>query len=108
MSKKNAYLERLQAQKAAEIEQHRRFTIQWCADAALLAANEVFRRKGEKLVEFNEAFVRCANEIAAMTLNDAKDDKTMVYTKEKLDTRLKELLGDAFVPWDVRYGFWRD
>ena len=108
MPKKNDYLTRLQAQKAAEIEQHRRFTIQWCADAALLAANEVFQRRGDKLVEFNNAFARYANEIAEMTLNDAKDDKTIVYTKDKLDTRLKELLGDAFVPWDVRYGFWRD
>lgn len=108
MPKKNAYLTKLQAQKAEEIEQHRRFTIQWCADAALLAANEVFQRKGEKLVEFNKAFVRYANEIAEMTLKDAKDDKTIVYTKDKLDARLSELLGDDFVPWDVRYGFWRD
>ena len=57
MAKPNAYLAKLKAQKAAEISHHRNFTIQFCADAAILAANEVFQRKGKKLVEFYEAFV---------------------------------------------------
>jgi len=81
----------------------RLFTIRWCADAAILAANEVFQRKGEKLVEFNNAFVRYAHEIAEMTLADAKDDKSLEYTKAKLDDRLQELLGDDFVPFEERY-----
>ena len=84
----------------------RAFTIQWCADAALLAANDVFQRRGEKLVEFNKAMVEYANEIARMTLEDAKADKSIVYTKDKLDGRRKDILGDAFVPWEERYGGW--
>lgn len=103
MAKPSAFLMKLQAQKAAEIYRHRNFTIQWCADAALLAANEVFQRKGPKLVEFNNAFVRYAKEIAEMTIDDAKDDKSIEYTKAKLDARLQDLLGDDFVPWDERY-----
>lgn len=104
---KNDFLRKVQAQKELEIQRHRQFTIQWCADAAILAANEVFQRKGEKLVEFNNAFAKYAKMIAEMTLDDAKDDKSIVYTKEKVDGRLKELLGDDFVPWEERYGFWK-
>ena len=102
---KNAYLARMQANKAAEISFHRKFTIQWCADAAILAANEVFQRKGEKLVEFHNAFVKYAHMIAKMTLDDAKDDKSIDYTKGTVDAKLQELLGDKFQPWEERYTF---
>lgn len=107
MANNKNYLARQQAQKAADIKRHRLFTMQWCADAAILAAHEVFQRKGEKLVEFHNAFVKYANEIAEMTLADAKDDKTIDYTKGKVDGQLKELLGDKFEPWEVRYDFFR-
>ena len=105
MAKKSGYLERMQAKNAADISFHRKFTMQWCADAAILAANEVFQRRGKKLVEFFNAFVRYSHEIAEMTLDDAKGDKTLEYTKYKLDERLKELLGEDFQPWDERYRF---
>lgn len=107
MAKNKGYLARQQAQKAADIKFHRLFTMQWCADAAILAAHDVFQRKGEKLVEFHNKFVKYANEIAEMTLADAKDDKTIEYTKGKIDGQLKELLGEAFQPWEVRYDFFR-
>ena len=107
MAKNNNYLARLQAKKEAEMRLYRHFTIQWAADAAILAANEVFQRKGKKLVEFHNAFIRYANEIAEMTVEDAKGDKDIDYTKGKLDERLKELLGEDFQPWEVRYDFGR-
>lgn len=105
MAKKSGYLARMQAKKAADISFHRKFTMQWCADAAILAANEVFHRRGKMLVEFHNAFIRYSHEIANMTLDDAKGDKSLEYTKAKLDGRLKELLGEDFVPWDERYTF---
>lgn len=105
MAKQSGYLARMQAKKAADISFHRKFTMQWCADAAILAANEVFHRRGKMLVEFYNAFIRYSHEIADMTLDDAKGDKTLEYTKAKLDGRLKELLGEDFVPWDERYTF---
>lgn len=105
MAKKNAYLAQIQAHVNEQMHFQRKFTTQWCADAAILAANEVFGRRGEKLVEFNNAFVRISHEIADMTLDDARDDRSLEYTKAKLDARLKELLGDAFIPWEERYRF---
>lgn len=100
---KNAYLTKLQAQKAFELEQMRIFTMQWCADAAVLAANEVFKRRGEIIVEFCAALQRYSQEIAKLTLEDAKDDKEIEYTKAVVDERLKEILGESFQPWAERY-----
>lgn len=105
MGKQNAYLAKLQAQKEAEIAAHRKFTINWCADAAILAANEVFQRRGKKLAEFRDVYMRYAHEIAEMTMDDAKADKSLEYTKYKLDERLKDLLGEDFKTWDERYTF---
>lgn len=101
---KNDYLLKLQAQKAAEMRVQRLHTIAFCSDAAVLAANEVFQRKGKKLVEFLEAYVRYSHEIAEMTLEDAKGDKSLEYTKTRVDERLKDLLGEDFTPWDERHG----
>lgn len=107
MAKNSKWLAEQQRKQAATLAYHRRFTMQWCADAAIIAAHEVFQRKGEKLVEFHNAFVKYANEIAEMTLADAKDDKAIDYTKGKVDGQLKELLGEAFQPWEERYDFFR-
>lgn len=101
---KNTYLAKLQAQKAQAIREARLFSIKWCADAAILAANEVFHRKGDIIAEFQKAFCKYAIEIAEMTEEDAKADREMVYTKTKLDERLLDILGEKyFVPWDERY-----
>lgn len=104
MAKNSGYLARLQAQKNEEIEYYRRFSLQWCADAAILAAHEVFQRRGEKIAAFYNAFVKYANQIAEMTMKDAKDDKHIDYTKGTLDKRLLEILGEEyFRPWEERY-----
>ena len=102
---KNAYLTKLQAQIDRQMHFQRKFTTAWCADAAIMAANEVFQRKGKKLVEFHNAFVKYSHEIAEMTLEDAKGDRSLEYTKAKVDQRLKEILGEDFVPWEERYNF---
>lgn len=39
-----------------------------------------------------------------MTMEDAKDDKHIDYTKGTLDKRLLEILGEEhFKPWEERY-----
>ena len=101
--KPNAFLAQLAKQHERDLHIQRLFCMQWCADAALLAVNEVFQRRGPKLAEFHEAFMRYSQEIARMTVDDARGDKSIEYTKARLDERLKELLGDDFVPWDERY-----
>lgn len=105
MPKPSAYRQKIQAAQAAEISYQRKFTIQWCEDAALLAANEVFRRRGEKLAEFRDAFRTIITEIANMTIDDARGDKSLEYTKDRLDGRLRSVLDEKdFEDWDMRYG----
>lgn len=104
MAKPSAFAMKMQAKQAAEINYHRKFTTQWCEDAALLAANEVFQRRGDKLVEFRDAYRRWADDIASMTIDDAKGDRSLEYTKDRLDARLREIMGEAFENWDERYG----
>ena len=102
---KNDFLARIQRQKAQEINVRTLFTMQWCADAAAIAANEVFSRKGDKIAEFLKKMSEYSHEIAEMTSNDAKGDKTIEYTKAKIDGKLKEILGEHFQPWEERYLF---
>lgn len=74
--------------------------IQMCLDAAIIAANEVLQLGPKRVQRFQEAFSEALNEIATMSVEDAAD---LVYTKEKLDNRLKPILGEHFLPWDERY-----
>ena len=105
MPKPSAYMQKIQAAQAAEINYHRKFTTQWCEDAAVLAANEVFQRRGDKLVEFRDAYRRWADDIASMTIDDAKGDKSLEYTKDRLDGRLRAVLPEKdFEDWGKRYG----
>ena len=99
----NAYLIKLQKQKAKEISLNRKLMMQFCADAAIMAANDIFQRKGEKLVEFHNKFCEYAEGIAALVIEDARADEEIVYTKAKVDSRLHDLLGDKFQPWEERY-----
>lgn len=105
MPKPSAYMQKIQAAQAAEISYQRKFTVQWCEDAALLAANEVFQRRGEKLAEFRDAFRQIVTEIANMTIDDARGDKSLEYTKDRLDGRLRSVLPEKdFEDWNMRYG----
>lgn len=39
-----------------------------------------------------------------MMLADQQSDLEYVYTREKVDQRLRQICGDKFEPWEVRYG----
>lgn len=39
-----------------------------------------------------------------MMFEDQMDDPEFVYTKARVDRRLKEICGENFEPWEVRYG----
>lgn len=105
-NKPNAFLRRISAQHEADLRFTRQFALQWGLDAAIIAANRVFHRRGDKLVEFATVLNEIIQEIATITVDDAKGDKSIVYTKDKVDKNLREILGDEnFTPWDERYTF---
>lgn len=87
----------------AQVANARAVHTQMCLDAAMIAANEVFNMGPTRCEDFACAFTEALNEIAHMTVNDAKGDKDLWYTKAKVDDRLKKICGDKFAPWDERY-----
>ena len=99
MARRNAYLASVQAGIAASRHIH----TQMCLDAAMIAANEVFNMGPTRCTEFANAFSDALNTIAKTTVEDAKSDKNLWYTKDKLDERMKKICGEHFVPWEERY-----
>lgn len=103
MANNSGYLARQQAIKQNELRLTRLFAMQFCADAAAIAANKVFHRRGDIIVEFLTEMMLEADRIAKITLKDAKDDKQIDYTKGTVDNELKRILGDKAQTWEERY-----
>ena len=105
---KNDLLRRMEAKHKARYEalfrQKMRMVLQLAQDAAMIAANEVLQMGTGRAEDFNRTFVEAVSDIGVMMFEDQKDDKEFVYTKEKVDRRLKEICGENFQPWEVRYG----
>lgn len=102
----NAWLAKKQAEKAAEQSLRTQVDVQFALDAAVIAANKVFHRKGDKIIEFVAEFNRQYRAIAVMMIKDSEDDEELWYTKEKVDSALKEIVGEEhFQPWEERYNF---
>lgn len=73
-------------------------------DAAFLAAADVFHMGPGRCEAFGVAIRDYVNEMARMRVMDRKADPEYVYTREKVDARLRKICGDKFQPWEVRYG----
>ena len=79
-------------------------TLQLAQDAAMIAANEVLQMGPGRAKEFAMAFTAAVKDIGVMMFEDQMDDPEFVYTKARVDRRLKEICGENFVPWEERYG----
>ena len=105
---KNDLLRRLEAKYAAHYDALYRsklgMTLQIAQDAAMIAANEVLQMGPGRAKEFAMAFTEAVNDIGTMMFEDQMDDPEFVYTKARVDRRLKEICGENFVPWEERYG----
>lgn len=105
---KNGLLRRIEAKYAAHYaalyQAKMRMTLQLAQDAAMTAANEVLQLGPGRAEEFALAFTEAVNDIGTMMFEDQQDDKEFVYTKARVDRRLKEICGENFQPWEERYG----
>ena len=105
---KNDLLRRLETKMelkyAALYQAKMRMTLQLAQDAAMIAANEVLQMGPGRAKEFALAFTEAVNDIGKMMFEDQQDDKEFVYTKARVDRRLKEICGENFQPWEERYG----
>ena len=74
------------------------------AERKSIAANAEFGFGPERLKRLSDAYDATFMEYATVTLDDAKSDKQLWYTKGKVDQELKRICGEHFVPWEERYG----
>ena len=102
--KVNAFLARQEARHRVDMAFQRDFTIQQCTDMLLIAANEAFGFGEDWLVKLLEAYQRVFEDYAEMAIEDGRADPDIEYTREKVDRKLRQILGDHFRPWEDRYG----
>ena len=108
MGAPNTYVQLLNARKAIAKLQHdiefmKGFTLRQSLDMALIALNEEFNFGPERNQRFEAAFWNIFTDYARMCVSDGADDPEIVYTKEKLDKRLRLAAGEDYPPFDERY-----
>lgn len=79
-------------------------SMQIVQDAAFLVAADVFQVGPGRCEAFGVAVREYVNEMARIMRADQQNDPEYVYTREKVDRRLRQICGDKFEPWEVRYG----
>lgn len=93
------------AMAEANFERMLKMGMQTSADAALMAADDVFDVNEYSAEKFHLAHIDYVNGIAQLTIEDAEADPNIVYTKADVDRRLLQIVGAKnFVPWDKRHG----
>lgn len=107
MPKPNTYALLLQAQKALqEMQAHlpyaRAFAVQQNKDLTALALNRAFGFGPKRQAQFREALAEVSREYADMCLEDARDDRHIAYTREKMDRALRQACGEI-KPFEERY-----
>lgn len=108
MSKPSHLLRKIKAQNEAKYDYLFRkkidMAMQIVQDAAFLAAADVFQMGPGRCEAFGAAIRDYVNEIASTMCTDQEGDPEYVYTREKVDQRMRKICGDKFEPWEVRYG----
>ena len=102
--KPNSLLAKHEAVYRAKFLSQLQIAMQMGLDAGMIAANEVLQMGAGRAEEFKQVYIETVNEMARMTVDDAKDDPEFVWAKAKVDERIKKIVGeDKFVPWEERY-----
>lgn len=90
----------------ADYRKQLNMALQMSSDAALMALDDTYpdvdRETAKRFHELHEQWV---DEISQLIIDDSKDDKEIVYSKESIDRRLMQIVGEeGFIPWDERNG----
>ena len=91
-----------------EVANARLVSTLFCADAAVIAAHEVFQRCGDIIAEFQESYQTWCQRIAKLVVEDSetqvKDGSYLEYSKTTIDEAVRDALTDKyFLPWDTRH-----
>lgn len=105
--KKSGYLQRMERKNESKYRMEfigkMDMLQQICVDAAFMAASDVFQMGPGRCERFGQAMMEYIHEIARIMVQDAKDDPGMEYSRETVDRRMKQICGEKFEPWEVRY-----
>lgn len=93
----------LRASWQSELYAERLFTLQYAEDAMLLAAGSEFGFGESRAYRLAEAYKAQIMRISGMIHQDSKDDKEVVYGRQKIDDELRQVCGKYFAVWDERY-----
>lgn len=105
MAKQNAFLAAVNKEVYRRMTQYEHTRMQIAEDAAFMAANEVLHLGPTYAEAFGTAFVKYIEMITDLINTDAKDDKSLEYTKSVIDRKLAPIIGkELFVEFDERYG----
>lgn len=103
-NKQNPLLAKYESMLEAKYQARLQVSMQIGLDAGMIAANDVLGMGAGRAEDFQKVYVETVREILNMAVNDAKDDPEFVWTKTKVDDRIRKIVGeDKFVPWEERY-----
>lgn len=89
---------RKHAKDKARLDKQLRIHVQIGLDAAAIAANDVFHMGPSKVDAFAKAYTDAYMEICNKIVDNDAD-----YAFTVLDRRLKQICGDKFMPYHLRY-----
>lgn len=98
---KNAYLTRVQMYRELETLRMQRFTRQLCGDLFTIALNRCGFGK-DRIRKIMETYDKIQLEFAGIW---NADEPSTEYSKDLVDRSLRQIFGDDFIPWEVRYKF---
>ena len=105
-------LKQMEAEFAKQLSQaHENFQrmlkmgLQQGNDAAIMAIDDVFDVNEYTAQKFHERHIYYVNKMAHMAVVEDKDDPNMEWTKDTIDRKLLQIVGEKnFVPWAERMG----
>lgn len=77
---------------------------QFCQDAGFVTNHIKFKFAEKRNADWGEKYLEVLNHFADLILTDDEDDPDLVYSKAKIDSLVKEAVGEYFIPFDERYG----
>lgn len=100
----NPLLAQYKAILDAKYQAQLRIAMQIGLDAGMIAANDVLGMGAGRAEKFKNAYVETVNEMMHMIVVEDKEDPDFEWTKAKVDTRIKQIVGEQnFIPWEERY-----
>lgn len=102
MAKRNSFVDRLAREREAEISVARKHARIYMLDMVTLALGRMGWRES-RFKKLDEILTEVCDEYGRLVIDDAKDDKDIWYSKDKMDDELKRYVGSLFVPFEERY-----